>query len=239
MIVQMGTSEPVAQQVWWQTPMGREARAIPELAAFTMTAGPLLAALPRGDGHAVLVLPGLGGGDTSTAPLRWFLGQLGYRSYGWGLGTNVGFGRHVTDGLDELLAAKREAGPVSLVGWSLGGVHAVELARRRPDAVRSIITLGSPLAGRPQPPESIPMTSVYSRTDAIVPWRSALLPARPRYENVEVLGSHLGLGHNPAVVVVVADRLAQRSTSWNHFVAPRWAARWLATDGRAGRTSAR
>jgi pimeloyl-ACP methyl ester carboxylesterase len=239
MMGQMGSSETVAQQAWWQTPMGREARAIPELAAFTMTAGPLLAALPRGDRHAVLVLPGLGGDDTSTAPLRWFLGQLGYRSYGWGLGTNVGFGRHVTDGLDELLVAKREAGPVSLIGWSLGGLHAVELARRRPDAVRSIITLGSPLAGRRQPPEPIPMTSVYSRTDAVVAWRNSLLPIRPRYENVEVVGSHLGLGHNPAVIVVVADRLAQPAATWHPFVAPRWAARWLTTDGRARRTGAR
>ena len=90
--------------------MTREARAAPEFAAFTLTAGPLLATLPRGDGHPVLVLPGLGGSDSSTAPLRWFLGQLGYRSFGWGLGENRGFGRHVTDGLDELLAAKRERG---------------------------------------------------------------------------------------------------------------------------------
>jgi pimeloyl-ACP methyl ester carboxylesterase len=229
----------MAEQGWWQTPMGREARAIPEFAAFAMTAGPLLAALPRGDRHAVLVLPGLGGSDNSTAPLRWFLGQLGYRSYGWGLGQNVGFGRHVTDGLDELLAAKREAGPVSLVGWSLGGVHAVELARRRPDAVRSVITLGCPLAGLAQPPASIPMTSVYSRTDAIVPWRSSLVPTGPWRENIEVVGSHLGLGHNPAVVLVVADRLAQGSADWHPFVAPRWAERWLAMDGRARRTVAR
>src|SRR4051812_271014 len=103
----MGSSDAMAERSWGETPMAREARAIPEMAAFAMTAGPLLASLPRGDGHPVLVLPGLGGSDTSTAPLRWFLGQLGYRAYGWGLGRNSGFGRHVTDGLDELLAAKR------------------------------------------------------------------------------------------------------------------------------------
>ena len=119
-----------------------------EFAAFAVTAGPLLALSPHGDGHTVLVLPGLGGGDSSTAPLRWLLDRLGYGTSGWGLGTNGGFGRHVTDGLDQLLAAKHETGPVSLVGWSLGGAHAIDLARRRPDAVRSIITLGSPLTGR-------------------------------------------------------------------------------------------
>src|SRR5215203_5634638 len=101
-----------------QIAMTREARAAPEFAAFAIAAGPLLATLPRGDGHPVLVLPGLGGNDASTTPLRWFLGQLGYRSYGWGLGRNRGFGRHVTDGLDELMAAKRERGPVSIIGWS-------------------------------------------------------------------------------------------------------------------------
>ena len=175
----------------------------------------------------MLVLPGLGGADSSTAPLRWFLGLLGYRSIGWGLGQNLGFGRRVTDGLDELLTANREQGPVSVIGWSLGGLHAVDLARRRPDAVRSLITLGSPLAGHVRPPASIPTTSIYSRTDAIVPWRSSVLTAGGRHENVEVRGSHLGLGHNPAVIVVVADRLAQRQALWRSYAAPSWACRWL------------
>ena len=210
-----------------RTAMTREARAAPEFAAFTLAVGPLLATLPRGDGHPVLVLPGLGGSDSSTAPLRWFLGQLGYRSFGWGLGENRGFGRHVTDGLDELLAAKRDRGPVSVIGWSLGGLHAVDGARRRPDAVRSLITLGSPLVGRRRPPVTIPTTSIYSRSDAIVPWQDSVLHAAGRHENVEVRGSHLGLGHNPAVIVVVADRLAQRAGDWRPFSVPAWAGRWL------------
>ena len=210
MVGPVGNDDVVAQRPQWQTTMVREARAGPEFASFALTAGPLLAASRRGDGHAVLVLPGLGATDASTAPLRWFLDRLGYRSFGWGLGRNGGFGRYVTDGLDELLAAKGETGRVSLVGWSLGGVHAIELARRRPDAVRSIVTLGSPLVGRHHPPVGIPSTSVYSRTDSIVAWRASLLPTRPLHENVEVRGSHLGLGHNPAVAVVVADRLAQQ-----------------------------
>lgn len=218
----------MARPIPWQQAVAREARAGPELGAFAIALGPLLAASPRGDGHPVLVLPGLGGGDASTAPLRWFLSRLGYQSFGWGLGRNRGFGRHVTDGLDELLAAKRQGGPVSVIGWSLGGVHAMELARRRPDAVRSIITLGSPLRGRSTPPASIPATSLYSRTDAIVPWRMSLLPPRTRSENVEVRGSHLGLGHNPSVAIVVADRLARPAGDWQPFTPPSWARRWLA-----------
>jgi pimeloyl-ACP methyl ester carboxylesterase len=211
----------------WTRAIAAEARSGPELLAFTVAVGPLLASAPRGDRHPVLVLPGLGGTDATTAPLRWFLGRLGYRAVGWGLGRNEGFGRHVSDGLDELLAAKAVGGPVSIVGWSLGGVHGVELARRRPDAVRSVITLGSPLGRRHVAPAAIPMTSIYSRSDAIVPWRLSMPPTGPRREAVEVRGSHLGLGHNPAVAVVVADRLAQRPGAWTPFVAPRWARRWL------------
>ena len=219
----------MAERPGWQTVVVREARAGPEFASFALTAGPVLAMSRRGDGHVVLVLPGLGGNDASTAPLRWFIDRLGYRSYGWGLGVNRGFGRHVTDGLDELLAATHENGPVSLIGWSLGGVHAIDLARRRPHAVRSIVTLGSPLVGRRHPPPDIPTTSVYSRSDAIVGWRASLLPRRALCENVEVRGSHLGLGHNPAVAVVVADRLAQQPESWQPFQPPRWARPWLPT----------
>jgi hypothetical protein len=74
----------MAQRRPWPMSIVSEARAGPELAAFAMSAGPLLARLPRGDGHPVLVLPGLGGTDTSTAPLRWLLGSLGYRAHGWG-----------------------------------------------------------------------------------------------------------------------------------------------------------
>jgi len=196
--------------------------------SFAMTAAPLLAMSPRGDGHAVIVLPGLGGDDASTAPLRWFLGRLGYHSVGWGLGRNIGFGRRVVAGLDALVAemSSPDARPVSLVGWSLGGVHAVDAARRHPGAVRGIVTLGSPLAGR-RPPTHVPTTSVYSKTDAIVPWRSSLLPEQPLHENVEVRGSHLGLGHNPSVAMIVADRLALRPGAWQPFRAPRWARRFL------------
>jgi hypothetical protein len=98
----------------WSRAMAAKARSGPEFVSFTLAKGPLLAAAPRGDGHPVLVLPGLGGSDVSTAPLRWFLGRLGYRAVGWGLGQNEGFGRHVTDGLNELLAAQARGGPVSL-----------------------------------------------------------------------------------------------------------------------------
>jgi pimeloyl-ACP methyl ester carboxylesterase len=213
----------------WRVAALREARAAPEFAAFVGLAGILLASVSRGDAHPVMVLPGLGGGDGSTGPLRWFLDRLGYRTHGWGLGTNTGRGRCVPVGLDERLAAlvDEHGQRVSVVGWSLGGVYATALAARASQRVRSVITLGSPLAGRSEVPAGVPTTSVFSRSDSVVPWRASMLPTGALRENVEVRGSHLGLGHNPAVLVVVADRLSQREGAWRPFVAPRWAERWI------------
>lgn len=229
----MSQTQTTAAQ--WRKAVTREARAAPEFAAFLTVAGPMTLAAPRGDGHAVIVLPGLGAGDLSTRPLRWFLDRLGYRTYGWGLGTNRGVSRAVASGLDELLRRVRaDSGRrVSLVGWSLGGVHAAHLAHRHPGDVRYLVTLGSPLGDWAQPPATVPSTSVYSRTDSIVPWRIAQLPSRGHHESVEVRGSHLGLGHNPAVLVVVADRLAQPAGTWRPFTPPRWARRWIPQPTRA------
>ena len=219
----------MAQRTRWQVTVAREARAAPEFAAFMTFAGPLLAGAPRGDGHPVLVLPGLGASDLSTRPLRWFLDRLGYRTHGWGLGRNTGLSRRTSAALRERLAALADDHDrsVSLVGWSLGGVYAAGLATRAPHRVRSVVALGSPLVDRSGLPVDVPMTSVYSRTDGIVPWRASILPPGARCESIEVRGSHLGLGHNPAVLVVVADRLSQREGTWRPFVAPRWAQRWI------------
>jgi alpha-beta hydrolase superfamily lysophospholipase len=196
-----------------------ELRAVPEFGAF-MAAFPLLQLAPRGDGHPVLVLPGLGAGDRSTRPLRWFLRSRGYWVHGWKLGTNQGPDERTTRGLarrlDEL--ADQHGQAVSLVGWSMGGVYARFLARRTPHSVRLVITLGSPVTIRgAQAPLAVPTTSIYSRTDAIVPYHLSLDPPGPQRENIEVRGSHLGLGHNPAVAIVVADRLALPEGAWRPF----------------------
>jgi pimeloyl-ACP methyl ester carboxylesterase len=133
-------------------------RVISEIASL-MAAAPFLWQAPRGDGHPVLVMPGLGGGDGSTAVLRGFLGSLGYRSEPWNLGTNRGprmtdLMANLTRRLDEIyLDADNKK--VSLVGWSLGGVYARLLAHLHPSKVRQVITLGSPFAGSPR------STSVY------------------------------------------------------------------------------
>ncbi len=223
-----------------------------DLAAL-MGASPLLAAAPRGDGHPVLVLPGLLTGDPATKLLRTLLRALGHNVSGWTLGTNRGATSDVVQGLrTRLERLHRESGQrVSLVGWSLGGVFAQELARATPGSVRGLITLGSPLQQRSPstshlskvvdeathlPPAAaqiprvwaesgslrVPATSIYTKNDGIVNWSTSTYAAGPRRENVQVRGSHLGLAHNPAVLRVLADLLAQDDEKWHPFRAPRF-----------------
>ncbi len=229
-----------------------ESRAVLEYR--TMRAmGSLLDRLPRGDGHPVLVLPGFTADDDSTAPLRALLRRLGYWTHGWRLGTNLGPTPEVVAGLarrfDEI--AESAGRPISIVGWSLGGIYGREAARARPAHVRQVITLGSPIQmvrgdrsassrvwesvrhrhapGRERtvreserPPLQVPASSIYTRTDGIVHWRTCLIERGPTSENIEVHGSHCGLGFNPSVAYAVADRLAQPEGGWRPFRPPLW-----------------
>ena len=234
-----------------------EGRAVFGLAAF-YAALPWLRTAALGDGHPVMVLPGLGATDASTRPLRGFLAELGYAVQGWDLGRNLGRGQivshHLVPRLSELCA--RTGRRVSLVGWSLGGILAREMAKRAPQDVRLVVTMGSPFAGggrssnvarmfesvggrkivddphlrrriREAPP--VPLTSIYSRTDGVVAWRACLEQEAATSENIEVRGSHCGLGHNPAALWAVADRLAQPEGQWSRF-APSGALRALYPD---------
>lgn len=207
-----------------------EARTGTEFAQFLVNSPVLLRRLPRGNGTPVVVLPGLGAADSSTTALRTLLGSLRYRAHGWGLGRNTGFRhRRVEELVDRLrpLAEQSVDGQVALVGWSLGGVYAHAIARSAPELVRTVVSLGSPHGIGTAVPPSIPLTSVHSRTDAIVPWQMSMLRAGPRRENVEVRGSHLGLGHNTAAAIVIVDRLHQTAATWEPFTPPSWAGRWF------------
>lgn len=216
--------------------------------ALTAMAWPWLARAPRGDGHSVLVLPGLVASDRSTGPLRGFLRSRGYDVHGWGQGRNFG----PRDGVRERMLAQLDrlhetsGRKVSIVGWSLGGVYAKILANERPDAVRGIVTLGSPLGGDPRATNAwqlyeftsgrraddqtewarvrdtreVPSTSIWSRSDGVVAWQTSVQPPRENAENIRVYGSHLGLGLNAAVLYAVADRLAQPEGAWRPFTPP-------------------
>jgi pimeloyl-ACP methyl ester carboxylesterase len=228
-----------------------EGRSLWELGAF-VAAYPLLSAAPRGDGHPVLVLPALVTGDTITRPLRGFLTGLGYAVHGWGLGPNLGPRDGVADGvLERLVELHRHYGrKVSVIGWSLGGVFARETAKRAPDAVRQVITLGSPFAAHPyathawrigelvsgkaipprgsplveviRMPPSVPSTAIYSRSDGICAWQACREVASPQTDNIEVVGSHCGLAHNVAAAYAIADRLAQPDDGWRPFDRHGW-----------------
>jgi pimeloyl-ACP methyl ester carboxylesterase len=221
-----------------------EARALLEWTAWAL-ATPWFRQAPAGDGHPVLVLPGLMADDRSTWPLRTFLGRLGYAAYPWEEGRNRGPGRGLERRLLARIARLEDAhgAAVSLVGWSLGGLFARALAWRAPERVRSVVTLGSPLSGdadatnarrvfewasgrRADDPElrqllgdhpPVPVTSILSKTDGVVHWRASLAPDADRCENIEVPASHLGMGVNPIVLWAIADRLAQDPARWQPF----------------------
>ena len=203
---------------------------------------------PKGDGHAVVVFPGLSASDASTLPLRGYLDRLGYATAGWNQGFNFGPRAGVLHSARLQLKNTVEVTgkKVSLIGWSLGGVYARELAKELPDLVRSVITLGTPFAGShkstnawriyeltsgrdagreaaqynlPAAP-AVPTTSIYSRSDGIVAWQASLqAPSQtnPNTENIEVVASHIGLGLNPSAWWAVADRLSQPEGQWKRF----------------------
>ena len=208
-------------------------RALTEYVSFVALAR-LLAVGREGHGRPVLVLPGLLADDRSTRPLRRLLNSAGYTASGW---------TEITD---------RHGEPASLIGWSLGGMLGYDIACRRPAAVDRLITLGSPLystdprqsrgspfydeyatahlpeysrdSWRPPAVLSMPATSIFSKTDGVVRWQTCLHPPGPLRENIEVYGSHCGLGCHPAAAYAILDRLAAPTHPWPKFVPPAWLA---------------
>ena len=209
--------------------------------ALLLAAAPFLMSAPRGAPQPVIVLPGLGATDRSTAALRFYLKSLGYEAHGWSRGRNVRpAGADLPAVAAQIGALRAMTGtPVTLVGWSRGGLIAREAARIVPDAVRMVVTLGSPFADPTATnvfgaaarrligelerwkglaaPMPVPSTSVYSRADGVAAWAACIQSEGPESENIEVRGSHLGLGFNAAALWVIADRLAQPLGSWTPF----------------------
>jgi pimeloyl-ACP methyl ester carboxylesterase len=206
----------------------------------------LLATAPRGDGHPVLVLPAFLKGDASTLYLRRFLAALGYESYGWRLGINIGPTAAALEGTEQRLRAlrRRHAGKVSLIGHSLGGVIAREAAKKAPGSVRQLVTLCSPFTppiasnvelafrlfapwhSRALPtlwadlgtPAPVPTTAIYTLSDGIVSWTSCVEQPGPQRESIEVAGCHTTMASNTRALAIIADRLAQPDGTWRPFV---------------------
>ncbi len=219
-----------------------EARA-PFEALSSLALWPLLQAGPRGDGHAVLVLPGLVAHDSSTRLLRQFLMQRGYAAHGWGQGINFGPRPHVIEAcVERVHFLYRQSGgrKISLIGQSLGGIYARVLACLAQEQVRCVITLGSPITGSASAsnarrlyqavsgrhahhpaysallkrPPQVPTTSIFSRSDGVVAWQASVMDEHPLAENIEVSTSHSGMALAPAVLHAIGDRLAQPEGQW-------------------------
>lgn len=223
----------------------RELLAVPELALFPFAAVTAAVSSPKAEARPVLVIPGFIGNDQSTLPLRIFLWSQGHQPYGWGIGRNIGPADHVAAGLDRLLVRlhKRHQQPIDVIGWSLGGVFGRMLALNRPAMVRQVITLGSPIKidGRQSNVSflfdlmgsiwkfgsvsqrldvdriPVPSTTIWTQHDGVVPGVACRQTPGPEAEAIEVRGSHFGLGHNVAVLRVVADRLALPDGEWRPF----------------------
>lgn len=205
---------------------------------------PLVATAQRGEPHHVFVLPGFMGGDRSTRPLREFLRRLNYDARPWEQGVNRGdlqqFERTV-ELFSKLYAQTQQ--PISLVGQSLGGVYARQIAAVLPQAVRCVVTLGSPyqamsssaanrvvarlfreISGQTierarervplAAPLEVPATSIYSRMDGIVGWQNCIEPESALSENIHIYASHAGMAVNPIILNLIADRLAQDPEAW-------------------------
>lgn len=196
---------------------------------------PALALAPRGQGERVLVWPGFGAGNSSTSLLRGYLNFLGYRVEGWSLGSNNGDVLNQLEHLKSDLLDRHLDQPVTLVGWSLGGYLAREVARDCPELINQVVTLGSPVIGGPKytavaslfeqrgesmddierlvdarydTPLEVPVTAIYSKADGVVAWQACIDERSPNVEHVEVFSSHTGLGFSPQAYRVLADRLA-------------------------------
>lgn len=220
--------------------LAREARVPLEILRFLVSTR-RLDDLPSGDGHPVLLIPGFGADEFLMRPVRRALTRLGYAAEDWGQGRNLGMRPTIKQELARKLEsmAKRSGREVTLIGWSLGGVFARELARARPDQVRRVICLGSPINRRPDannmmplfrlvnggrapkldhegferrkiaPP--VPCAAIYSRTDGIVAWEACMEESAANTQNIEVGGSHFGLVVNREVLSAVARLLPDDS----------------------------
>lgn len=195
----------------------RAGRALAELALLPVELAMLLADpvfrgidVPRGDGHPVLVVPGLGAGDDYLEPMRSWLRRIGYRAIRSRLIVNPGWSQRVVLHLGEVASeeSERAGRPVTIIGHSLGGALARSVAIQSPSTVRHVIALGSPIQMlNPKVPATVRMSAVYTRSDSIVRYPHAVAPER-HARNIEVTGTHSGLAMNRSVYRHLGELLA-------------------------------
>lgn len=192
---------------------------------------------PRGDGRVVIALPGWKAPEVTTAPVRGYLRSLGHDAHSWGFGINQG---DVEAKRDEMVVkvrdlAERSGRPVNLLGWSLGGVVAREVAGSAPESVHRLVIYGSPIVGGPThtagvrtypvdevtrvrelqahldatEPVTTPITAILTRNDTVVDWRACIDRFSLDVTTIEVGSTHIGLGIDPDVWLTIAEALAE------------------------------
>lgn len=202
---------------------------------------PFLSSATQGDQRPIFVIPGFATTDRSTFVLRQYLRFLGYRVYGWELGRNLGaktIGLHNEKLIARINAVyEMERQPITLIGWSMGGIMARMAARTLPQHIREVISLGAPFTGDPfsntawkvyermsghslshpvaqaqiaesKLPLPMPACSIYSKSDGVVAWQACLEPHQPQSRNIEVRSAHCAFGFSAVVLRAVSDRLA-------------------------------
>ncbi len=194
---------------------------------------PTLARSPRGDGAPTIVVPGYGAGDSTMAPLRNFLGRIGHDVRPAGLGRITGDVDEQRLRFGEIVAevAAETGRRVNLVAWSLGGIISREAARDLPDSVERVVTFGTPVEGGPsytsmaeryseeytqhildmielrsRTPLTAPVTAIWSRRDGVVAPEACIDRRSPDVEHIEVTRTPFGMGIDPDVWAVIADR---------------------------------
>lgn len=228
--------ETPERNLWWET------RVVLDVARLGARLGALRDEAPRASRpDGVICFPGYAAGDWSTWVLRRFLIEMGYDARGWGRGKNPGRVESILPELvrDAELLTRKTGGPIHVVGWSHGGILARQIARSRPDLVKSIVTMGTPVVGGPKytavaarfaemgtdldalevkiaaqeeaEPLVQPVTAIFSKRDGVVSWRACIDPWSERVDHVEVESSHAGLGLHPDVLLETARRLAKPS----------------------------
>jgi pimeloyl-ACP methyl ester carboxylesterase len=190
-------------------------------------------------GEPLLVVPGFLATDRTTLGLQRAFAEAGYRVTGWGLGMNRGARPDILDRMAERIEQFGGGRPVTLVGWSLGGIFAREVAKLRPDLVERVVTLGSPFSGDPRannawrlyelvsghpvdrPPiqvdvgtkPPVPTLAIWSRQDGVVAPACACGTESQSDRQVELDCSHMGFGVSgkayPKVIAAVQSFSAE------------------------------
>ncbi len=192
---------------------------------------------PRGNGRRAVLVPGWKAPEASMLPIGTYLSRLGHRTTGWGLGINDQDVEETRDRMIEQVSDRFEktGEAVNLIGWSLGGVIAREVARNVPTMVNRLVTYGTPVLGGPThtvgaanagraeceritalqehldetDPIQVPLTAIFTRRDGAVDWRSCIDRSSTNVTMLEVKSTHVGLGIDPDVWVAVASALAE------------------------------